>query len=195
MCCNPCDLTGKRSPRHHLTVIIECNPIYVCLCSDQTPSLVSEDDSCADLCSDLTECSRKQRLRHSVSWTGALENHLCHRWVFIYIYVCVWVCVSLMQWQCRTEFGGPLRCVSLSFVHDTHSAVSSVSSVYQFVLPLWLSDNAAMWGLEAQSDRVISSGLADENFVWTCQDFKHGEINTAEGKRIICTCHNLYCVS
>lgn len=116
-------------------------------------------------------------------------------YLYIYIYMCACVCVSLMQRQCRTECRGPLRCVSLSFVHDTHSAVSSVSSVYQLVLPLWLSDNAAMWELVAQRDRVISSGLADENFVWTCQDFKCGEINTAKGKRIICSCHNLNCFS
>lgn len=42
-----------------------------------------------------------------------------------------------------------LQC-PLSFVHDTHSAVSPVSSLYQFVLLLGLTDKAAMWGLLAQ---------------------------------------------
>lgn len=61
-----------------------------------------------------------------------------------------------------------LQCFSLRFVHNTHSAVSFVSSDYQFVLLLlWLSDNAAMWGLLALRDTAISSALVDEYFVWT----------------------------
>lgn len=55
-----------------------------------------------------------------------------------------------------------LRCLPLSCVHDTHSAVSSVSSDYQQVLLLWPGDNAAMQGLLAQGDTAISSTLADE---------------------------------
>lgn len=48
---------------------------------------------------------------------------------------------------CRTEMpSGVPR--SLSFVRDTHSAVSAASSpVYQrLLLLLWPGDNAAMWG-------------------------------------------------
>lgn len=81
-----------------------------------------------------------------------------------YLCVCVSLCYNVIQ--SFAELGEtPFQCPFLSFVHDTHSAVSFVSSVYQFVLPLWLADNAAMWGLLAQRDRVISSALTDENFV------------------------------
>lgn len=59
-------------------------------------------------------------------------------------------CSGDVMWSFRRIKGDLVRRLSLSFVRDTQSAASSVSSVYQFVLLLWPGDNAAMWGLLAQ---------------------------------------------